>query len=72
MLILLYIHICQLFSLIKSVSRTFILFFQLSKPPMGNKHSEPPQAASGSNEGRLAVTSSNKADDVDEPVIDGM
>ena len=38
---------------------------------MGNKHSEPPQAASGSNEGRLAVTSSNK-DDVDEPVIDGM
>ena len=39
---------------------------------MGNKHSEPPQAASGSNEGRLAVTSSNKADDVDEPVIDGM
>ena len=37
---------------------------------MGNKHSEPPQAASGSNEGRLVVTSTK--DDVDEPVIDGM
>merc|ERR1711874_5938 len=31
--------------------------FKLSKPPMGNKHSEPPQAASGSHEGRLVVTS---------------
>merc|ERR1712045_823546 len=42
--------------------------FKLSKPPMGNKHSEPPQAASGSHEGRLVVTSTK--DDVDEPVID--